>query len=309
MDLINNLGDLYLFVQVIDAGGFSAAATRMGTTRSLLSRRVIALEERLGARLLHRNARQFALTAAGERVYRHASAMCEAAIAAEQAAVAQDATSGLVRIEADGLLSPMLAELAPGFAAAHPRIRLAVSAGGHDVESLLRRHVDVLLSLRDTLPDSGDIVARSLGTVRMVTVGSPDLVRRVGTPDNPGALDDEHCLSYAGDGTGQWSFQGLVPRRRQGRMASADPGALLAAARAGVGFAQLPLYMVADDLGNGRLRTVLDDFEPSPRTLYALTLSSRAVSEVTVNFVRFIQRGVAAMGQRWERQRPAAARA
>src|SRR5690348_15890380 len=101
MDRINNLGDLYLFVQVIEAGGFSAAATRMGTTCSLLSRRLIALEQRLGARLLHRNARQFALTATGERVYRHASAMCEAAIAAEQAAISQDPTRGLVRIEAE----------------------------------------------------------------------------------------------------------------------------------------------------------------------------------------------------------------
>ncbi|MEX1827847.1 LysR substrate-binding domain-containing protein [Luteibacter sp. CQ10] len=302
MDRINNLGDLYLFVQVIEAGGFSAAATRMGTTRSLLSRRLIALEQRLGARLLHRNARQFALTATGERVYRHASAMCEAAVAAEQAAISQDPTRGLVRIEAEGLVSPMVAELAPGFAATHPRIRLAVSTGGHDLDALLRQQADVILSLRETLPDSGDIVARSLGTVRMVTVGSPDLVRRIGTPKHPGALDDEHCLSYANGTSGYWAFHGMAPHRRNGRMASADLGALLSAARAGVGFAQLPLYMVADDLGSGRLRTILENFEQLPRTLHALTLSSRAVSEVTVNFVRFLQKGMTAMAERWEQQ-------
>src|ERR1700754_57062 len=302
MDRISNLDDLFLLVQVIEAGGFSAAATRLGTTRSLLSRRVIALEERLGARLLHRNARQFALTATGERVYRHASAMCEAANAAEQAAASQGAASGLVRVEAQGLLSPLVAELVPGFVATHPRIRLALSAGGHDVDALLRQQADVILSLRETLPDSGDIVARSLGSVRMVTVGSPDLVRRVGAPEHPGALDDDHCLSYAGEAGDYWTLRGLVPRRRHGRMASVDLGALLSAARAGVGFAQLPLYMVAGDLANGRLRVILENFEPAPRTLHALTLSGRAVSEVTLNFVRFVQKGVAAMAERWEQQ-------
>lgn len=300
MERINNLSDLFLLVQVIEAGGFSPAAARLGTTRSLLSRRIIALEERLGARLLHRNARQFAVTATGERVYRHAAAMCEAATAAEQAATLSGAPNSLVRIEAQGLLSPLVAELVPGFAAIHPKIRLSVSTGGSDFEALLLQQADVIFSLRETLPDSGDIVARSLGDVRVVTVGSPDLVRRVGTPEHPAQLDETHCLSYASEASGYWMFRGLTPRRCNGRMASADLGALLSAARAGVGFAQFPLYMVADDLGNGRLRTVLESFEPSPLPLHALTMSGRVVSDVTLNFVRFVQKSVTAMSERWE---------
>ncbi|NID14768.1 LysR substrate-binding domain-containing protein [Luteibacter yeojuensis] len=307
MERINNLDDLFLLVQVIEAGGFSAAAARLGTTRSLLSRRIIALEERLGARLLHRNARQFAVTATGERVYRHAAAMCESALAAEQAAAAQSVANSLVRIEAHGLLSPLVAELVPGFAAIHPRIRVQVGNGDSDFEALLRQQADVIFSLRETMPDSDDIVARSLGSVRMVTVGSPDLVRRIGTPENPSHLDEAHCLSYAGETSGYWRFRGMAPRRRNGRMASGDPGALLSAARAGVGFAQFPLYMVADDLGNGRLRRVLEPFEPSPLPLHALTLSGRIASDVTLNFVRFVQKSLAAMSERWEQLAPGTA--
>ncbi|SFW25951.1 DNA-binding transcriptional regulator, LysR family [Luteibacter sp. UNCMF366Tsu5.1] len=304
MDRMNNLNDLFLLVQVIEAGGFSAAASRLGTTRSLLSRRIIALEERLGARLLHRNARQFAITPTGERVYRHAAAMCEAATAAEQAAMAEGAAQSLVRIEAQGLLSPLVAELVPGFATAHARIRLSVSTGGTGVEALLRQQTDVILSLRETLPDSGDIVARSLGDVRLVTIASPELVCRLGEPEHPARLDEGHCLSYASETSGYWMFRGLAPRRRNARMASADLGALLAAARAGVGFAQLPLFMVANDIAAGRLRTVLDAFEPAPLPLHALTMSTRVVSDATLNFVRFVQKSVLEMSERWQQLVP-----
>lgn len=302
MDRINNMSDLFLLVQVIEAGGFSSAAARLGTTRSLLSRRIIALEERLGARLLHRNARQFAITSTGERVYRHAAAMCEAAIAAEQAATGVG--NNMVRIEAQGLLSPLVSELVPGFAATHPRIRLTVNAGGNDMEALLRQQADVILSLRETLPDSGDIVARSLGSVRLVTVGSPDLLRRLGTPDHPARLDETHCLSYAGETSGSWVFRGLAPWRRNNRMVSADLGGVLTAARAGVGFAQLPLYMVVEDLASGRLRTVLEAFEPAPLALHALTMSGRVVSDATLNFVRFVQQNVAVMMANWQQAVP-----
>lgn len=306
MDQINNLGDFFLLVHVVEAGGFSAAATRLGTTRSLLSRRIIALEQRLGTRLLHRNARRFAVTEAGERVYRHATAMCEAAIAAEHAAAPPANAASLVRIEAQGLLSPLVAELVPGFAATHPRTRLAVTTHGSDIEALLRQQADVILSLRETLPDSSDIVARPLGTVRLVTVGSPDLVRRLGRPMHPASLDESHYLSYAsGETFGYRMFRGPVSQRRHARMASADLGALLASARAGLGFAQFPLYMVADDIASGRLRIVLEAFEPLPLPLHALTMSSRSVSEATLNFVRFVQQSLAAMAARWQESLPA----
>jgi DNA-binding transcriptional LysR family regulator len=296
MERINDLNDLFLLVQVIEAGGFSAAATRLGTTRSLLSRRIIALEQRLGARLLHRNARQFAITTIGERVYRQAAAMCEAAIAARQAATSDDAASSLVRIEAQGLLSPLVAELVPAFAAAHPRIRLAVSITGGDIEALLRQQADVIFSLRETLPDSGDIVARPLGHVRLVTVASPELVRRRGVPEHPARLDEADCLRYAAsEASDHWTFRGLAPRLRHPRMVSADLGALLTAARAGLGFAQFPRYMVANDLADGRLRTVLEAFEPSPLPLHALTMSSRTVSDAVLSFVRFVQQNLATM--------------
>ncbi|UPG93835.1 LysR substrate-binding domain-containing protein [Luteibacter aegosomatissinici] len=289
MDSIDNLGDLYLLVQAIEAGGFSAAAAKLGTTRSLISRRILALEERLGARLLHRNARQFGVTATGERVYQYASAMCEAAQAAEQAAALQGDAQRLVRIEAHGLLSPMVASLMSEFTVVHPRVRFAVTVGGGDMNRLLRQQTDVILSLRETLPDSTDVVARALGGLRRVTVASPDLLKRVGTPRHPDDLDDDDCLALGADGAGFWHFRGMAPRRRNVRVALADVAALLAAVEGGLGVAQLPHYLVAGNFASGKLTTVLEAFEPEPLPLHALTVTGRVASDATVSFVRFMQ--------------------
>jgi DNA-binding transcriptional LysR family regulator len=295
MDSIDNLGDLYLFVQAVEAGGFSAAAARLGTTRSLLSRRILALEERLGARLLHRNARQFGVTEAGERVYQHAAAMCEAASAARLAAQSPDEAQRLIRVEAHGLVSPMAAAMMSDFATIHPLTRFSVTVGSGDMERLLRQQTDVILSLRDTPPDSSDVVARALGGIRRVTVASPALLSRVGTPHLPGDLDDSHCLSLGVDGAAFWHFRGMAPRRRQVRVAIADVAALLAAVEGGLGMAQLPHYLVAEDLRNGKLIAVLEAFEPEPSPLHALTVSGREASDATITFVRFMQTRLATL--------------
>lgn len=289
MDSIDNLGDLYLLVQAIEAGGFSAAAAKLGTTRSLISRRILALEERLGARLLHRNARQFGVTATGERVYQYAATMCESAAAAERAARAHGDAQRLIRIEAHGLLSPMVAGLVAEFTTSHPRTRFAVTVGGGDMNQLLRQQTDVILSLRETLPDSTDVVARSLGELRHVTVASPALLRRVGTPRHPGELDDDDCLALGADAAGFWHFRGMAPRRREVRVAFADVAALLAAVESGLGIAQLPHYLVADAFTNGKLTTLLEAYEPQPLPLHALTVTGRVATDATVTFVRFMQ--------------------
>jgi DNA-binding transcriptional LysR family regulator len=295
MDQASNLTDLFLLVRVIDAGGFSAAAARMGTTRSLLSRRIIELERRLGVRLLHRNARQFAVTAIGERVYRHAVAMCEAADAAERAAESAGVASGLVRIATHGLLTSLVTDLLPGFSVGYPQIRLAVNPGGGDVEALLRQQVDIVLGMGDTLPDSADIVARPLGSIRLVMVGSPDLWQRLGCPSHPDQLEDHHCLSYAGtDMPSGWSFRGMPPRRRQPRLATTDLSSLRASARAGLGFAQLPLYACRDDLADGHLCLAFEAFEMPPLPLHALTMQGNAVSEAALGFIRFTRAHLAA---------------
>lgn len=295
MDQIGQLANLYLLTRVIDAGGFSAAARAMDTTRSLLSRRIIELEQHLGVRLLHRDARRFAVTAVGEQIYRHAVLMCEAAQAA--AAVAREAHDGggLLRVDMPDLLSPLLSGVLADFADSHPQVRLSAAAGG-GIDALLRQRADVALSLGHALPDSGDIVARPLGSARMVVVASPALLQRLDHPRHPDQVEDRHCLGYTGQGlAADWQLRGVARRRRHARIVSDHLPTVLASARAGMGFAQLPMYACHDDLASGQLQLAFEAFEARPLPLHALTMPGPAAGATLLGFIRFVRERLAGM--------------
>lgn len=295
MDQIEQLANLYLLTRVIDAGGFSAAAREMETTRSLLSRRIIALERQLGVRLLHRDARRFVVTAVGEQVYRQAVLMCEAAQAA--AAVARESlgAGGLLRVDMPSLLTPLLSGVLADFAENHPQVRLSASTSG-GIDALLRQRADVALSLGSALPDSGDIVARPLGSARMVVVASPELLRRLDHLRHPDQVEDRHCLGYTGRGLAvDWQLRGAAPRRRHARIVSDHLPTVLASARAGMGFAQLPMYACHDDLASGRLQLAFEAFEARPLPVHALTMPGPAAGEMALGFIRFVREQLARM--------------
>ncbi|KRF01796.1 hypothetical protein ASG87_09795 [Frateuria sp. Soil773] len=295
MDQTGQLANLYLLTRVIDAGGFSAAAREMGTTRSLLSRRIIALEQQLGARLLHRDARRFAVTAVGEQVYRQAVLMCEAAQAAVAVAREAQGPAGLLRVDMPGPLSPLLSGVLAEFADRNPQLRLAASASG-GADALLRQRADVALSLGSALPDSGDIVARPLGSARLVMVASPELLQQLDHPRHPDNVEDRHCLGYTGHGLApDWQLRGTTPRRRHARLVSDHLPTVLASARAGMGFAQLPMYACHEDLASGRLQLVFEAFEARPLPLHALTMAGHASGELALGLIRFVREQLARM--------------
>ena len=295
MVLTDYLDDLYLLTRVIEAGGFAAAARQTGMTRSLLSRRIVALEHRLGVQLMLRNARHFAVTAVGQEVYRHALLMCEAAEGAVQAV--QDAASpgGRVRIDVPDLAGDLLSQAVVAVSAQHERLQLALSTNG-GVEALLAQRVDLSLCMDEKVPDRGDIVAHRLCHVRLVTVGSPRLFRRIGRPEHPDQLDDRQCLGYAAPaGTRQWLLRGARPRKPAGALSSNHLSTLLLAAREGAGVAQLPLYACADDLKSSRLQRVFEDFDPAPTPVHLLSLSGMALTATTRGVVHGLRKQLASV--------------
>jgi DNA-binding transcriptional LysR family regulator len=292
MDNPDNLVDLYLLTLVVEAGGFSAAALRAGTTKSRLSRRIIDLEERLGAQLLHRNARRFSITAVGEQVYRHALLIREAAAAAEAAAsTVKGSSGGHVRVHADCQLLPLLEGMLEGFSRQHAYTRISVMQGDDGVDALLEQRADIVLCVDDVLPNSADIVARALGSVHHVLVASPRLLAQTNQPEHPDLIPDLHYLHIAATASRQ---QAPASRRRSSaRFTSNNATALLAAARAGMGYARLPLYLCHTDLQQGRLRTVFESHDEPPLPLHALTLQERAMSQAAMTFVQFARRHLA----------------
>ena len=288
MEQTDNLADLHLLVQVIDAGSLAAAAHKLGTTRSLVSRRLMALESRLGARLLHRNARGLSITTIGEEVYRHAVLMCEAAQAALLAA--RQGRAGLLRVGAHGLLLPLLDELITAWGLAYPAERLTSQATGSNATAVLQERLDLLLDVG--VPTQADgLVPHALGSVRMVVVASPELLARLKRPTRPELVQDEHWLAFTG---APWNLRGVAPRELHPRLESDHLPTLLAAARGGMGVVQLPMYACHAHLQEGQLQAVFEGFEARPLPLHALAPKASSAQA----FIAFARKHLAGMEAR-----------
>lgn len=298
MELTRHLINLYLLVCVIDAGGFSDAAREMGTTRSLLSRHVIELENVLDIRLLHRDARHFAVTPAGEEVYRHAVLMCDAAQAAIAAANAlHDTGRGLLRIHMSGGLSSLMAGLLTAYADQHPQMQMQTRIDSN-VNALVRQQTDVLLTQGGAPPDSADIIAHTLGRIRQVIVASPDLLKQLGYPQHPSEIEPNHHLAYTGhEAQPAWVLHDGNLQLERPRMISDRLAPVIEAARAGMGLAQLPMYTCHAELASGRLQPVFEALEPEPMPLYALTLAGRGAGKTPVDFTQFMRERLAGVAE------------
>jgi DNA-binding transcriptional LysR family regulator len=293
VDNPDNLVDLYLLTLVVEAGGFSAAAQRAGTTKSRLSRRIIELEERLGAQLLHRNARRFSVTAVGEQVYRQALLIREAATAAEfVAGEAKRSPGGHIRVHADSQLQPLLEGMLEGFSRQRSYIRISATQSDDGIDALLEQRADIVLCMDAALPDSADIVARALGSVQHVVVASPRLLAQSELPENPDLIPDQYYLSHVASTSSR--PQASASRRRHApRFTSNNASTLLAAAKAGMGYVRLPRYLCHIDLEEGSLCAVFEDNHAPSLPLHALTLQERAMSQAAMNFVQFARRHLA----------------
>ena len=174
-----DLNDMAYFAKVVEHGGFTAAARVLGLQTSLLSRRLSALEARLGVRLLQRSTRRIALTDVGHGYLQHCRALLAEALAAQATVEAtRDTPRGLVRMSCPpGLLENGVGAVVARYLADWPEVRLQVEATNRRVD-VIEEGFDVALRVRKPpLEDSG-LVVRSLTTGRALLVGSPGLMQR-----------------------------------------------------------------------------------------------------------------------------------
>lgn len=255
---VENL-ELVAFVAIVDAGSFTQAARQLRTARATLGRRLARLEERLGVRLLLRTTRSVSLTEIGERFYVQARRALQAVALAE--AVAREESgelSGSLRVSMPPLADPALDELVLGFAERHPGVRMQIHLGTRRVD-LLRDGYDV--ALRAGIVSDPGLISRRLIRNRLVAVASPSYLARAGTPGSIDDLPSHRCLSGFERGelpTRLWHG----PDRRypvDGVFFTNEMPLLHRAALRGLGIAQVPELLAADDLREGRLVRVLPE--------------------------------------------------
>lgn len=260
--------DLRHFATIVQAGGISPAARKLGQQKSTLSRALATLEARLGVRLLQRTTRKLSLTEAGELLLGYAQRVAEELEHAEAALEGlSDAPQGaLVVTLPQAFLRHVLAPRLPEFLAAQPGIRLTLLPSTQ-VLDLVAAGID--LAIRVGEPTGATAVARPLLSTPQVLVAAPGYLARAGTPRSSAQLA-KHELLQIGERAGPIAWFGAEGPSLQARVALPEPGLLIDLLLAGAGIGAVPQLYAAPLLADGRLVRVLPRFALAPRTLYAL---------------------------------------
>jgi DNA-binding transcriptional LysR family regulator len=263
-----DLEDLRTFVEVADAGGLTPAARRLGLSKSIVSRRLVRLEQELGVQLLSRTTRGAALTEAGATFREHAARVAAELDAARDAISPDGDVRGRLRVSAPlsfgpTHLAPVLAELARR----HPQLHVHAAYADRFVD-LVSEGFDAAIRV-GYLSDS-NLVVRRVTPIRGKFVASPAYVEAHGAPKTPEDLVQHEALMQ---GTEPWRLMSngkAATVRVHGRFKADNGEALVAAALAGLGISMVPDFLIEAHIATGALVPVLVDFPPPEAGLFVL---------------------------------------
>ncbi|RDK07399.1 LysR family transcriptional regulator [Cupriavidus lacunae] len=290
---MDRIGDIGLFLRVLDLGSISAAARSLDLSVAVASQRLQRLERELGVRLLHRTTRRLHATPEGAVLAEQGRALVDD-LEALGTSLRQAGTgvSGTLRVTTSSSFGRLyISPLLPEFLAQHPGLSLSVNLTDN-VLDLISSGFD--LAIRIGALDDSTLVARRLANNRRLLCASPDYLRRRGTPRSPQDLATHDCLLLVGsqgrqdiwrlgDGAG-----GEIAVRVRGRI-EANTGELLSdAALAGFGIALHSTWHVGADLRAGRLVQVLPDYPIADTGIYAVMPQRRLMPPRVRAFVDFL---------------------
>ncbi|XXT23644.1 LysR family transcriptional regulator [Sorangium sp. So ce429] len=289
---LDDLPSMALFAQVVQLRSFSAAAREAGLVKSAVSKRIAALEARVGVRLLVRTSRKLAPTSEGLAFYEHCAALCAAARAAVDSVGEARSAHGVVRVNAAGVFAALYLARAVGlFLAGHPGIDVHFVTDDRLVD-LAESGADIVVRVSRKL--RGSAVVRRIATDRMHLVASPAYLARAGAPESPADLVRHNCLRYGlMPADEEWQFE--EDGRRIGvpiasNLVASDAAVLRGAALAGVGLSILPGFLVARDIAAGKLVSVLKRHLHIPLGVYVLMGHRTQLPERTRLLVDFLAR-------------------
>lgn len=283
-----DLNDLAYFVKVVDHGGFAPAARALGMQKSKLSRRIAALEERLGVRLIQRSTRKFVVTEVGQSYYQHCLAMLVEAEAAQDVIdSAQAEPSGMIRVACPpGLLAYRMGAAIAEFMAHNRKVEVHLKAYNRPVD-LIAEGFDLVIRAGENTVDIATLVNRKLGEVSQCLVAAPALIPDNAVPRVPAELSGIAAIALGPNSAQldkerhEWTLHhsngaaAHVPIKP--RLVSDDLSALRAAALAGIGAVQMPNLMIADDIASGRLITLLPEWRSPNIAVNAIFPSRRGM--------------------------------
>ena len=286
---MESTSEMAVFVRVAETGNFSGTARAMKLTPSAVSKLIGRLEDRLGARLLHRTTRRVSLTEEGRTYYQRCLPILTAIDEAEQAiSELHDEPRGLLKVNASTTFArEHIERLIPGFLAQYPELRVQLTVSEAFV-NLIEEEVDVAIRIGQ-LPDS-TLIARKLGRTRRMVVGSPSYLEQHGIPCTPDDLKNHNCIILtSATSFNRWEFKGPDGPRRievSGNFETNNAVALLNGALGGIGLIRAGNFTLAKEIKAGRLVPVLADYEATTETnVYAVYPHGRYLSSKVRVFI------------------------
>jgi DNA-binding transcriptional LysR family regulator len=290
---MDRLREMEMFVRVVEAGSFSAAARDLNMGQPAVSKTIASLEDRLGVRLLTRSTRKLSLTEAGTAFYERAVRAIGEADEAE--AAAQGAGAGLegrLRVSAPVTFSRLhLVPQLGSFLDAHPKVQLELLMDDRVVD-LVAENIDVALRM-GVLTDSA-LRARKLGQAERLVIASPSYLARRGVPRTPADLLEHDGVIYGQSSGGQeWLFrrgasETSVYLRTRLKLSAAE--GVREAVLAGQGFAIASRWMFTPELKSGEVVSILEEWTLPPMDLWVIYPSGRLTSAKARAFIKWFEK-------------------
>jgi DNA-binding transcriptional LysR family regulator len=283
--------EMQAFVAVVDAGSFVRGADALQMSKSVVSRLVSDMEERLGVRLLQRTTRKLSLTWEGERFHERCKELLAGVGDAESEITHHTGeVIGELRVSAPATFGlTHLAPLWPVFMARHPKLTLDVTLADRFVD-LVDEGYDVAVRIAQ-LPDSS-LVSRQLATTRLVLCATPDYLRARGAPETPADLAAHTVFAYKLLSTGdQWHFegpQGKTTVKVTPRMRSNSGDSCCEAALQHQGIVLQPSFLVGTHLDSGALVEVMPAYRSIELGIYAVYPSRKQLAPKVRLLVDFL---------------------
>lgn len=291
---MNKLQAMEVFVQVVDAGGFTRAAETLQLPKATVSTLVQSLEQSLQVKLLNRTTRHVSVTADGAAYYERCLRILNDVRDAEESVSRNRASpSGRLRVDAStGVANEILIPALPDFFRRYPDILLELGCGDRPVD-LVEEGVDC--AIRGGQLGDSSLIARRIGVLQFVTCATPDYLARFGRPTHPRDLLEHHrCINYFSAKTGktfEWDFargdeRYLIPVPAS--LAVNDSTAYIRAGLAGLGIMQIGSYSLDPHLRTNQLELLLEDWVSTPLPIHVVYPQNRHLSAKVRVFVEWV---------------------
>lgn len=281
-----------VFVAVIECGSFSAAASRLGMTKSAVSKRISVLEDSLGVRLFNRTTRKLTVTEAGERFTDYAR---NSLLLAQDGFAAiskfQGRPKGTLKINAPMTFARLhLVPYIKEFLELYPDIDIVLSMDDNVVD-MTEGAFDVGIRIGE-LKDSS-LIAKKLVDCKSVVCAAPEYIAQFGKASTPEELISHNCIYYSLFQAGvEWTFfkdEKKIKVSPKGNFIVNNSDAISAVLLQGLGICQMPTFIVSEHLASGALVALLEDYQLPDHSIYAVYPERKHLPEKVSVFIRFIK--------------------